>query len=279
MNTSSIQHGPTAPAADQDSPFAGLSGPSRPVRRRTRLLLWLGVGAGVVALLGVGAAFAWHLRPQPTATEPVSAAAPGPEIKRSPLGKGIFLEVQGDQRRVVVQSVVCLREGQLEGLLTIKQKKEHEYILATEASAAEIHRALLVARAVNGHPVQFQPRYVPASGSVIKVSLRYQKDGRPVSEPAQRWICDARGKKDLDRDWVFGGSQFVPDPDDVMKQLYLADQGDVICVCNMDSAMLDLPVPSPKRLEDRVWEAHTDRIPAIGTNVEVVFEPVPEKKK
>jgi hypothetical protein len=198
---------------------------------------------------------------------------------RKPLNKKetVFFEKQGDTRRVVVVAAVCLRQGRLEGLLTRKGTKEHEYILAADVDARDIHAGLVAAGASPGAPVQFNPRYVPAHGTAVKISLRYEKDGKTVTVPAREWVRNAGTKKDLDMDWVFAGSVFQPDPDDKDKQLYLANQGDLVCVCNIDTAMLDLPVRSPKRPDDRVFDAHTDRIPPLETRVEVVFEPVPEK--
>ena len=62
------------------------------------------------------------------------------------------------------------------------------------------------------------------------------------------------------------------DPDDATKPpFYLANQGDVICLCNMDTAMLDLPIASPKALAERAWEANPDRIPPLNTKVDVIF--------
>jgi hypothetical protein len=213
------------------------------------------------------------------------AGAPGfraeepPEVKRVELGKNLFFEVQGEQRRVIVRAAVCLREGQLEGLLTRKGTKEHEYVLAADVDARKVHLALVAARAQPGTPVQFAPKYVPASGSAIKITLQYQKDGRTVTVPAQQWVREARTKKDLAEEWVFGGSRLVPDPEDKDKPpLYLANHGDLVCVCNMDTAMLDLPVRSPKKFDERVFNAHTERIPPVGTAVDVVFEPVRANK-
>jgi hypothetical protein len=203
-----------------------------------------------------------------------------PEVKRVAVARNVALEIQGDKRRVVVAARVCLREGQLEGLLTRKGAKEHEYILAADVDARDVHAALLASGAKPGTPVRFSPKYVPAQGTVIKISLRYQKDGKTVTVPAQQWVRDAKAKKDLAEDWVFGGSRLVPDPDDKNKPpMYLANHGDLICVCNMDTAMLDLPVRSPKKIEDRVFDAHTERVPPLDTAVEVVFEPVGRKDK
>jgi hypothetical protein len=201
------------------------------------------------------------------------------DVKRVEVGKNVILEVQGAQRRVVVRASVCLREGQLEGLLTRKGTKEHEYILAADIDARHLHAALLASGAKPGTPVRFTPKYVPAQGSVLKISLRYQKDGKEVIVPAQQWVRDARARKDLAEDWVFGGSRLVNDPEDKDRPPeYLANHGDLICVCNMDTAMLDLPVRSPKKFDERVFDAHSERIPPLGTSVDVLFEPVSPKK-
>jgi hypothetical protein len=199
------------------------------------------------------------------------------EAKRNEIGKNVFLEKQGDARRVVINSSVCLREGVLEGLLTLKGTKEHEYILVSEADARHIHAALLLAGATPGSPVQYEPKYSPACGSAIKVFLRYKDGEKLVTVPAQKWIRDNKTKKDLDHDWVFGGSKLVQVPEK-KQPIYLANQGDVICLCNMPDAMLDLPVKSPKSIDDRIWETNVDRIPAMGTAVEIILEVVPDKK-
>lgn len=206
---------------------------------------------------------------------PVPAAV---AVKRTELAKNIIFEKTGEQRRVVVKGTVCLREGQLEGLLTRKGTKEHEYILTADVDAAKIHAALVAAGAKPGAPVSFQPRYQPARGSAIKISLRYEKDGKAVEISARQWVRSVKDKKDLDQDWVFGGSRLVNDPDDDKKPpLYLANQGDLICLCNLETAMLDLPVRSTKNFEERIYTANTERIPPLGTAVEIVFEPLPEK--
>ena len=204
--------------------------------------------------------------------------APAPEKKRVELGKNVFFEKEGDARRVIVPAKVVLREGQLEGLLTRKGTKEHEYILAADADARMIHAGLIAAGAKPGKPVQFDPKYVPASGSEIKITLRYKKDKETVTVPAREWIRSSKTKKPLDINWVFGGSLEVPDFDDPTKKLYLANQGDLVCVCNMETAMLDLPVPSPTALEERVFTADAAKIPPVGTEVEIILEVVPEKK-
>src|SRR5437763_2455437 len=65
-----------------------------------------------------------------------------PEVKRVKVGKNVVFEVEGDKKRVLVEAEVCLREGALEQLVTKKQTKEHEAILAADVDARHINAAL-----------------------------------------------------------------------------------------------------------------------------------------
>lgn len=249
--------------------------PRRQSGREPGLPAWFWWVVGFAVLCGGVGLTAALLQPTP---EPVTAPVPVAEIKRKEIVKNVFLETQGDVRRVVVMTQVVHREGQLEGLLTKKMTKEHEYILAFDGNAVHIHTALLAAGAEAGSPVKFEPRYTPATGTPIKASVRYEKGGKVVTHPAQEWIQHITTKKILTDDWVFGGSHLVPDQDNPQKKIYLADYGDIICLCNIDSAMMDLPIRSPKKFEDRVWHAFTEKIPADGTKVELILEPVKKEK-
>jgi hypothetical protein len=199
--------------------------------------------------------------------------------KKQEIGHNVFFEIQGKQRRVLINSVVCLREGQLEQLLTRREKKEHEAILAADADGRDIHKGLLAAGAAAGSPVSFQPKYVPATGSRIKVTLQYEQKGKQFTVPAQQWVKNAKTMKDLDVDWVFAGSRFVQNPfDPKAPDIYLANDGDVICVSNFEGALLDLPINSPKDNSELAFEANTERIPPKGTKVTIILEPLPDKK-
>ncbi len=96
---------------------------------------------------------------------------------------------------------------------------------------------------------------------------------------AQDWIRNAVKKNALEHQWVFAGSRLIEDPDGKAKPFYAANSGDLICVCNMPDAMMDLPVKNPNsEPESRIYEAFTERIPPRGTKVEVILEVIPDKK-
>ena len=215
-------------------------------------------------------------------TTPLQEKQKPAEVKRIPADKNgnVILEMQGDRRRVLIQAEVCLREGQLEQLLCKKPSKEHEAILTADVDARVVHLALETAGAKAGRPVKYDPVYEPATGSRVRITLQYEQRGRKVTVPAQDWILNAKTKKNLATDWVFAGSQLVPNLDDKTKPpIYLANSGDIICVSNFPSAMLDLPVASPEKNADLVFVAHTERIPALDTKVLVILEPIPDVKK
>jgi len=211
--------------------------------------------------------------------EPPAETKKAPEAKKVPVGKNVTLVIQGDKRFVQVETYVCLREGALEQLLTIAKKKEHEAILAAEIDSRDLHKALLLAGAEAGSPVKYQPKFTSPTGTKIKVFVQWEEKGKLRREAAQKWVQNFATKKELDSDWVFAGSRFVKNLDPDKPDVYLANEGDVICVANFESALLDLPFESSKVDSDRSFIAFTDRIPEKDTKVTLILEPVIEKKK
>jgi hypothetical protein len=196
-----------------------------------------------------------------------------------PIGKNVWLEIDGELRRVIVTGYVCLRQGNLEELLCRRYTKEHESILAADIDARELHAGLLAAGGEAGSPAQFEPKYKPASGTRIKVTLRYQKDGKTVSVPAQQWLRVIETKQPMNVDWVFAGSKLAQNILDKDKPpFYQANDGDVISVSNFESSLLDIPVRSTSEDANLTYEAFTERIPPLETPVEIILEPQLKKK-
>lgn len=80
--------------------------------------------------------------------------------------------------------------------------------------------------------------------------------------------------QELKADWVFAGSGFYVDPNTGAK-FYQAEEGNLICVANFSSATIDLAIASSATNDDLLYEAYTQRLPPIGT--EVLIELVPRK--
>jgi hypothetical protein len=214
--------------------------------------------------------------------DPPEEAPPIPESFK-PLNKNktIFFEKKDDGTRLVhLLGHVCLREGPLEVLVCKMNSKEHESILHVDADGRDIHLALMAADAKPGSPVKFQPKFTPATGTTIKITLTYREKGKVKTAPAGSWINDKKTGKDMAYDWVFAGSKLFKDPDNPDRPpYYMANNGEFISLANFPDSMLDLPVKSSKDAADLIFDMKTSAIPPLKTPVIITLEPVIEKKK
>lgn len=90
-------------------------------------------------------------------------------------------------------------------------------------------------------------------------------------------LFDQSQVKEMDAKWVFAGSGFYVD-EETKEKYYRAEDGDLICVANFTSAMIDVNNESTSQGELVSYEAYTERIPPIGTLVDIELIPVPQKK-
>lgn len=239
----------------------------------------------------------------PAETKPAEAETPmvNPEDVKLQESNGIRklmpnMPVWIDTKRkmVIMDGEVCLRKGSLEMFACLRGTKEHESIVAVPVDAYVVHAALLGIGAKQGEPVSFDPEYTPPSGDVIDVLVQWTDDKKKLqSVRAQQWVREAQGKKEMAYNWVFPGSYFwkdIPleeiqkakkegiDPDTLPgKQVYAAEGGELICVSNFRSSMLDLPVPSTDANNNLWFEANTEKIPPEGTKVRIFL--IPNKGK
>ncbi len=217
------------------------------------------------------------LPPSPAFHEPGARLVPGETLFQGMRGQNIWVDFNPKGRRVIVRGYVCLRTGQLEEFLCRKGTKEHESIVAADIHPRLLHAALLAAGAESGSVAQFEPKFLPATGELIEVSVEWSESGKTKRLRAQEWIRDFHSGKPLAADWVFAGSQELEDP--ITKQkYYLANDGDVISVSNFASSLIDLALESSNANAEHLFEAFTERIPPEQTELFVILKPVPPKK-
>ena len=87
--------------------------------------------------------------------------------------------------------------------------------------------------------------------------------------------------REMQAHWVFAGSGFTTD-EQTGEKYYQAEGGDVICVANFGSALIDVAtVSSAAGTGGLLFEAYKQRIPAVGTDVTVELIPrkTPAKPK
>lgn len=207
---------------------------------------------------------------------PLPAARPDrhPELKRLSRTEEVWIDKA--RKEVVVGGRIVLDRGPIEVFACVEKTKEHEAIVATRSSARLIHAALLAIGLDPGSPVSFDPEYVPPKGPRVSVRLRWKDAaGKERQARAQEWIRNAQTGKPLAADWVFAGSAFWRDPNDGI-EYYQADGGDVICVSNFPTALLDLPLQSSQANAELLFEAFAGRVPPRDTEVDLILSGVQE---
>ena len=209
--------------------------------------------------------------------EAAKAAAKAPEGFPAPpnakrLAKDYDLWIDEARKQLIVDGKIVLREGMLEMFACPKQTKEHESIVAVNCKAQFVHAGLLALGAEPGRPVRFDPMYTPASGPQVDVWVLWKDDQGNHKVLAQEWIQQIKTEKQMEYPFVFAGSGFFVDEATGEKH-YMADGGDLICVSNFTSAMLDVPVPSTQANSGLAFRAFTERIPPLGTPVRLVLAP------
>lgn len=210
-------------------------------------------------------------------TAPPAAPDEAPKQRLIKLAKDHDVWVDPQRKLVVVDGEVAMREGGLEMFACPKGSKEHESVVAVRSNAQLVHAGLLAVGAIAGHPVQFDPKYVPATGTTIDIFVLWQDDKGKHKVRAQEWVKDAKTGEEMKHHWVFGGSGFWTDQS-TGEKYYHADGGDFICLSNFSTATLDLPIESSQANSALLFSAFTERIPPRGTKVRLVLIPRLEKK-
>ena len=221
-----------------------------------------------VALLVAALASAAHAR-QPAAAPAAERAEAHPDLVRLSPTEEVWIDRR--RKEVVVGGRIALDRGAIEVFACPARTKEHEAVVATNASAKLVHAALLAIGLDPGRPAAFVPEYRAAAGPPVAVRVRWRDaDGRDRECRAQDWIRDAKTGAALDADWVFAGSEFWRDPADG-REYYQADGGDLVCVSNFPTATLDLPLESSQSNDALLFDVFEGRVPPAGTAVEMIL--------
>ena len=193
-----------------------------------------------------------------------------------PLKKDGGLWIDLKRKWVIVDGSVCLREGPLEMFICPAQTKEHESVITTPIDAETVHTSLLAIGAKTGSPVQFQPEYKRATGSVIDIVIIWVDEGQKVrASLAQDWIKKGNTRKTIQYAWVFGGSGYWKNPN-TNETIYYGNDGSLVCLSNFPTATIDLPVESSNSNAARLYYANTSKIAPLKAPVRIIFANRPD---
>jgi hypothetical protein len=191
------------------------------------------------------------------------------------------MKIDVKNRRITLQCEVCLTDGILELLVCKANSKEYESILSTQASASDLHAALLALGLTPGLPARaaLAPDRqtmvsLPPQGAELSVRLRWKDAKGAVHEVnAADWL-EPSGMKPketvMPKNWVFVGSDITPGG-----TYWADDDGDVISVSNFAASVIDVPFESSRVGRVVTYRTRTAAIPARGTAVDVIIESLP----
>ena len=179
--------------------------------------------------------------------------------------------VTADRTSLVIVGKITLREGLLEFFACRMGSKEYESIVAVDVKPYLIHAGLLVIGAKKGHPVRFNPEFVPPDGDKINIFVRWKGEGGETCElPAGELIRSVETGKTLSSPWVFTGS--VSGKDQKGNPYCMANiTGELIGVSNFAATILDVPFESTADNENLAFEPNTEKIPPLETEVTLIL--------
>jgi len=244
--------------------------------RRTFVLLRCLLGALLLSALPVFA--------DPPAEPEQPADDQAPQQPADPVAQAIEqvnaqdngITINRQAMTIDIQASVCLRSAEfLEMFMCTRDTREHESILATDATPSTIHFALLLLGQEPGSTLTYDanfdpPRLVPPTGPEVQIFIVREIGGLEQETPANRWIVDNKTHEIMEGNtWLFAGSQFAQYQGN---EIYYADiNGSAISLVNFGDDLLTLPneLTLDNASHDMVWAPRTQFIPEVGTAVVV----------
>lgn len=183
----------------------------------------------------------------------------------------------------------------LEQVLCTRNTIEHESLLVTDATASNVHAALLLLGVISGTPgnISWTPddglKRRPPTGPGINVALRYTNaDGKIIDASPADWIVDAKtttplattgattGANTNTSTWIFAGSvvRSIMDESGKRAPKYTADLGGtLIGLCTFGTETLAFPrVLSPDSgIDEPLYIANPKSTPPVNTKVTVIL--------
>lgn len=169
----------------------------------------------------------------------------------------------------------------LELLVTGPDSREHESLVVTRVRPSAIHAGLLAAGLEAGHPVRWESEKVAehATGERVRVEVAAGgEDAEPAFVDLSSWVVhreDRRRLTDAER-WglVFAGSVL-----DEAAGVYAADEtGTIVGLTGFGTEVVAASwgLSPQASVDEPVWIADKERVPAFGTPVRVRVSRRPE---
>jgi hypothetical protein len=222
---------------------------------------WLPRAVRVVTICAIALSF--------TGAEPADKPA-------AKTGKFPHLEFDAQTKQIRIECETLGVDTPLEFFAVVLNGPEHESVVRSRVKPSDLHTALLALGMKPGAPVSWSKslnKWVPPHGPPLQIRMEFEKDGKLVTEPANRWMRNCKTKKVMPTTtWIFAGSRVMNDGN------YAADTtGYLVSVVNFDMTVIDIPDLASASNETLEWERNPDTVPAAGTKVTMIIEPAGKK--
>ena len=219
------------------------------------------------------AALALLLLVAPIGSAETATNAPIKDVGEGRLQVGL-VTIDSKQKTLTFPALVNMTTGLVEYLVVTTGGKVHESLLRTDAEPFHIHTAMLllgVKQATNSDAAVFfdGKKQIPGAPISIDVTTPGPKAG---SHPIHEFLSFAASKRpvtteDIPR-WIYNGSRFAE------AGVFLGQrEGSIVSLIADPAALINNP--RPDRENDELWTLHTQKIPPVGTPVQVSFRLLP----
>jgi len=191
------------------------------------------------------------------------------------LGGGVFqiglVRLDKSFATISFPAAVNLREETVEYAVVHKTGKTHESIFRTEACSQDIHVAALL---LGWKPVMTNwfgadGKALPL-GEKVLVEVSWTNGSARVQYAMEDLIWDREAKKTVSRgNWIYNGSNFS-------EGAFTAQRDGSIISIHIDADAL-INNPGPGRENDDLHVPHAEKLPPLGTPVEITIRRAPAK--
>ncbi|HET6248001.1 MAG TPA: YdjY domain-containing protein [Tepidisphaeraceae bacterium] len=193
------------------------------------------------------------------------------------IGKLPHVEFDVEHRQVRVDCEALNVDAPLEFFCCVSGTNEHESVLRTPAKPSDIQIGLLAIGLKPGKPITYSEalmKWLPPQGPPLHISVQFEKDGKKITYPANRWLRNLKTKKVADAfTWVYTGSR-------TENGIFGADTtGYVVSIVNFDYTLIDIPELKSSDNTTLEWERNAALMPKVGTKVTMIIEPVGADEK
>ncbi|MFM2171088.1 MAG: hypothetical protein RI957_1317 [Verrucomicrobiota bacterium] len=214
--------------------------------------------------------------------KPAGNPAEKPKMLKLADGRMKYGEIEFDPktRQVRIPCSVNMNDGLLEFAVVHENGKIHESLLITQCSPTDINVVMKLLRyvaseelyAIEKEPGVLTDRFPEVAEATkkaarVNLSIEWQQDGKAQKAALADWIIQAATNKPMNQEpWVYGGSM-------VYDGAFLAEQtGDIASIFVSRGSLL--LYPGKDNFNDEAWLAHTKRMPAQGTKVHFIIQPL-----